>query len=585
MAVSAQAGSARAQIEDLVGRWQSRQRWQRLIMWLPLVIAFGAGMGLLCATGARLGLLGLDARTIVLVTVLSMLAALAALVCWLWIFGPSLQQSARDFDLRFSLRERVSTAVELLDGRISSQPAIVSAQLDDALHIAQRVDVRAELRLRLRYRDWAVVVLLMAALAALLVVPNPQAPAPIDLAAETAIRDAAGDLRDITGTIAAETGLDEPEREALLSTLSASLNVLTDGQISPEEAFARMSAMEKALRDQAQAMRQQIDQQRAASQAAAQSLQQALGSTGTGGDQPTPAQIPTLDELLDQAQQQMGGMTSEQQRQMAEGLRQASQQLQDSSPGTSSALSDAAQSLENGDAAAASDALQDARDGQSEQSARQQQRSEAADSLDAAGDQAGAGAEDISQSSQPQPSSDQQAGAQPQPDGAPAEPEQSDQQGQPSDQGNTQSNANVQPGGQQNEQGGQAGDGGQPESGQSGGADAGDMPDGGPASSGATGPGPSDNSPDGTGETDYAPVYAPQRIGGEGDETIILEPDMGDAPVAEGEFGENPAGDATVPYNQVFSDYSAAANRALESDYVPLGLRDVIRDYFRSIEP
>jgi hypothetical protein len=41
----------------------------------------------------------------------------------------------------------------------------------------------------------------------------------------------------------------------------------------------------------------------------------------------------------------------------------------------------------------------------------------------------------------------------------------------------------------------------------------------------------------------------------------------------------------TVPYNQVFSDYSNAANQALERDYIPLGLRDVVRDYFSSLEP
>ena len=41
----------------------------------------------------------------------------------------------------------------------------------------------------------------------------------------------------------------------------------------------------------------------------------------------------------------------------------------------------------------------------------------------------------------------------------------------------------------------------------------------------------------------------------------------------------------TVPYNQVYSDYANAANHALDSGYVPLGLRDVVRDYFTSLEP
>jgi hypothetical protein len=40
-----------------------------------------------------------------------------------------------------------------------------------------------------------------------------------------------------------------------------------------------------------------------------------------------------------------------------------------------------------------------------------------------------------------------------------------------------------------------------------------------------------------------------------------------------------------VTYDTVFNAYQDAANRALESDYVPLGLRDVVYDYFTSLEP
>jgi hypothetical protein len=94
-----------------------------------------------------------------------------------------------------------------------------------------------------------------------------------------------------------------------------------------------------------------------------------------------------------------------------------------------------------------------------------------------------------------------------------------------------------------------------------------------------------DNNPDGQGEGQFDPVYAPQRIGGESDQNINLEPDGSDAPLQQGEFTQNPTGNSTVPYNQVFSDYSDAANQALESDYIPLGLRDVVRDYFSSLEP
>ncbi len=59
----------------------------------------------------------------------------------------------------------------------------------------------------------------------------------------------------------------------------------------------------------------------------------------------------------------------------------------------------------------------------------------------------------------------------------------------------------------------------------------------------------------------------------------------GTALASEGNYVDNPDGDALVPYNQVYSDYRNAANRALDSDYIPLGLRDVVHDYFSSLEP
>jgi multidrug efflux pump subunit AcrA (membrane-fusion protein) len=48
------------------------------------------------------------------------------------------------------------------------------------------------------------------------------------------------------------------------------------------------------------------------------------------------------------------------------------------------------------------------------------------------------------------------------------------------------------------------------------------------------------------------------------------------------EFG---AEESLVPYDQVFGDYRNAAYQALEDDYVPLGLKSTIRDYFSSLEP
>ena len=48
------------------------------------------------------------------------------------------------------------------------------------------------------------------------------------------------------------------------------------------------------------------------------------------------------------------------------------------------------------------------------------------------------------------------------------------------------------------------------------------------------------------------------------------------------ELGEE---QSIVPYDQVFGDYRNAAYEALAEDYIPLGLKGFIRDYFASLEP
>jgi hypothetical protein len=59
----------------------------------------------------------------------------------------------------------------------------------------------------------------------------------------------------------------------------------------------------------------------------------------------------------------------------------------------------------------------------------------------------------------------------------------------------------------------------------------------------------------------------------------------GDQPLGETDFNEAFEGDSTVPYNQVFRDYERAMQDALDSDYIPIGVKDIIRSYFSSLEP
>jgi hypothetical protein len=40
-----------------------------------------------------------------------------------------------------------------------------------------------------------------------------------------------------------------------------------------------------------------------------------------------------------------------------------------------------------------------------------------------------------------------------------------------------------------------------------------------------------------------------------------------------------------VPYREVYADYSEEAGAALDSSYIPLGMKRYVRDYFSSLEP
>jgi hypothetical protein len=61
--------------------------------------------------------------------------------------------------------------------------------------------------------------------------------------------------------------------------------------------------------------------------------------------------------------------------------------------------------------------------------------------------------------------------------------------------------------------------------------------------------------------------------------------DPGDQVVGEGPTNPQEAGSVTVPYNEVYQAYSDAAHAAVASGEVPPSLRDIVKQYFSSLEP
>jgi hypothetical protein len=595
MNAQSRSNAPRDALQQILRGWDRRLRLVQSVTWLPRALMLALAIGILLAVASRLAAWLLPQEIMFLTGIALVACSLVALLV-VWLYPRQPLALAQRFDRDFDLRERTSAALELIDGRIRTSDELATLQIEDALVSAQAIRARERLPLQPRWREWGALALLVGALALLLILPNPQAAtAAADEAQNEAIADAADELREITAEVAADPDLSDEDRQALLEALQAATETLEQPDITREEALAAISDAESALRDVSDSLTQEAAAQQAALNAAAD----ALRDVPTLGEEAAGQLLAEILEAMSDGSAQFGD--AGQQSLTADQLDAAANSLQDQNPALAEALRDAVEALRNGDTAAAQQALQQAQQAaQAAQDAAQQQ-GQAGDQLQQNAQQAGQAGQQVGQQGQP---GAQQPGQNPQAGGQPGD-EQGDQQGgdQPGQGGQPGENAGQQGGLQQGQGGGdqgspgqgdQPGQGGQPGdvsgegAGQQGGAGAGagDEPGGEAQAGGAAGQPDQNNNPDAAGERPYDQVYAPTRLGGdpEGPE-ISLEPNAGDMPVQQGDFAENSLGSVSVPYNEVFGDYADAANEALEADYVPLGLRDVVRDYFTGLEP
>lgn len=522
--------------------WDARLRLQQSVDWLPKGLLTGALLAFAVALAARLWPLMPRQDVIVLGIVLVVLGALGALVgVWLWKRTPF--QLARRFDVLFGLQERLSTALELGHGILPTESQVLAhRQLDQALRVAGRIDPAQFIPLRPERRAsmwWGSVLAALLASALVIFLPNPQEQVLAQQAeVEQAITHALEELEHLREQAIADPSLTPEQQQAVVQALDEAIRTLEQPGVSQEEALAALDAAQQELRD--------LSEQFAAEQQAA--LQQASGLfSGTAAQEVAKALAEGDFQGAGQALQNIdpSTLTPEQQQQLAQALQAAADALEGSDPQTAQALEDAAQALQSGDAAAAEEALE--RAGQAVAEAGGQSTSQ----VDEYADQVGEGQSAV-------------AGAGKSPGNQPG-------------QGGMGQAPSYQPGAGQEGTEGRSG----------GGAGSGD-------GSGDAGPGgqagqqmPTDNDPGDGGEREYEDVFSPQRVGGEGGEDVDIpgNPDAGVPTGAEGDFAANPSGQSSVPYNEVWADYEEAVNQALESGYIPLGLRDLIKSYFGNLNP
>lgn len=525
-----------------VRRWERRRRLRDTLLWAPRGLLAGLLLAALVAILARLRPL-LTNGELALVTVGLALAGLLAALLAVWLPRRSLLAQARYADAALGLRERASTAIELAGGSLAAPNHLVAAQLADALQAAGRADVRAALPLPFRHRDWLILLVAALLLGAAVYLPNPHAEilsAKRALAAE--VEEQAASLEALMEEIEENEALTAAQQEELLAPLTEALAGLDAGGLTREEAVATLSQAEAELRDlRARDDTSELQQRLAeAGQPLAQnSASQQLGASMQSGNLASAAaQAAALAESLAQ-------LTPEEQAALAEALAEAAAELAEVDEALAANLAEAAEALRAGDVTAAQQALGGT-------SAALQQRAQ----QQAAAQQAGAAAGQLAQGRQ-----------------------QVAQAGQPGQGGQ-------QPGSGAGQAGGEgSGGAGQGSGGEGEGSGAGSGAGSGTAAGGGVG---------GTGgETGHATnVYVPDFAdlsGIEGEDVelpaeCVLNPAACGALINEhaAEFGDE---SSAVPYQQVFGDYRDAAYRALEDDYIPLGMKSYVRDYFSSLEP
>jgi len=458
---------------------------------------------------------------------------------------PPAERIARDADARLELAERVSTALEIegrpvQPGARSDPLSLLSLQRADALTQLRRFEPSEVFPARLARRELLALGVGLVVLLVLAALPDPSGAGDRRARATEAVRSEAERLSALAEELAAEDP--SAEKQALAQALTQVAEQLEREAESPERALAALSQAERELARQEQTSA-------ADAELALARLADALGQAEAGRE---------LARRIDQrdyagAAQELGRLgreasqlDPERQRALAEALQRAATGASRLDPALSDRLRDAAAALggEQSESAAEQAGQEVRRAGSQAQRQRMLERALAAlqDSRQAIG-RAESGGSGQAQS--------QRAS------------------GSPGGRGSGDG------GGAGRSQGAQGADGGEPDAGANGaGAGGGergvDEGEGGGSSAGT-------GSVRNRGESEPGDFRSRQ--------VSVPSSDFEQPQVSAGQqTEEGPVGEATVDYRQVLPQYSERATEAMAQRYVPPALKDLVRDYFSSLD-
>ena len=565
----------------ILSNWENRWELRQLTRTLPRALIAAASLCLIVG-GVGYWQFGLRAAQLLLIAlVLSGAAALLNLVTTL-VFPRSLTQRARYFDLEFGLRERLSTALELMSGRLRTHPEIEARQIADALFHARQIKAKRSIDLDFRRRELALLLCLWLALALMIGLPLLSGEYPTADATSPAVEAAQEDIREIIETVAKDSDLTDVDRRDLLEDLEIALERLETRDISDEEAFATMSQLQAQLEEMQQQLENTVELDQTSLEAALEALEDFIPPSAVDDAAETDATFDDLSDALEEMTEAAEMLNAEAAAAMAEALREAGDALSEMNEELSSSLEDMAAAISEEAMEELRRQMQEAQEQIDQAQSRQEASQDAAMMLYEQSQEAADAAEEIARQQAQQQSAAEggdEAEQGQQRGGSQAEQEAGDEAESGNQPGNMQGDRNRPGAGEMQ---------GVSQDSRSAGAGAGEGEADNRSLAGAAGEdqgADTNNRTTGARQIEYEALYSPHSIDGGGAEEIRLRTDASDQSYGEGDFDDNPLGEARVSYDTVFSDYQNAANRALESDYVPLGLRDVVRDYFTSLQP
>lgn len=527
------------QVVQRLAQWQRRRLQADALLWLPRGLLAGMIAAAAVAALARFRPI-LHNREVALIALAMALTGLLISVVAVLLRQPALLEQARFFDRLFDLQERASAAVEIRMGKLSTTTVLGERQLIDTVATLDHVNAKTGMPLQPRWLDLLLVFLAVILMFFAVVLPNDQAAILTEQqAVSEAIVDEISQLRALESQLEEEPSLDEASREALLAPIRTALEELNRDQLSREEAVAVLSEAEAQLRELSAATttRNLAEALHVAGQSVGEdALSAAFGGALAKGD------LGQASAAANEIADQLSNLSVDDRERLARDLIAAADALAKVDLSLASELFDAVEALRRGEVAKAQQSLREAaailQQRESELAAAAQAQVAAAElaSARAVVAMAGAADENLTATGSVQPG---QSGI---------------GQGQGSEHsGNGQSLDSASGASNQEGQG-----------------------------AGGLGPG------GGHADTVFVPNYD-DLDAQDGIEIELMAECVADPQNCGGLISESPTEfteeRSLVPYEQVFGDYRDAALEALEGNYVPLGMKGLVRDYFSSLEP